>query len=44
MTDEQKRIVHGALFDADRLADCCDKMLAAMNRHHAAVERGEVVD
>ena len=44
MTDEQKRIVQGALVDADHMATCCEKMLAAMNRHHAAVERGEVVD
>ncbi|QRM19525.1 hypothetical protein GBK02_08985 [Dechloromonas sp. TW-R-39-2] len=44
MTDEQKRLVHGALFDADHLATCCDNMLKAMNRHHAAIERGEVVD
>jgi len=33
-----------ALVDADHLATCCEKMLGAMNRHHAAVERGEVVD
>lgn len=44
MTDEQKRLVQGALVDADHLANCCEKMLAAMNRHHAAVDRGEVVD
>jgi hypothetical protein len=44
MTDEQKRLVHGALVDADHLAACCEKMLAAMNRRHAAVERGEVAD
>ncbi len=44
MTDEQKRLVRGALVDADHLATCCEKMLASMNRHHAAVERGEAVD
>ena len=44
MTDEQKRLVYGALFDADHLATCCDNMLKAMNRHHAAIERGEVAD
>ena len=44
MTDEQKRLVQGALVDADHLANCCEKMRAAMNRHHAAVDRGEVVD
>jgi len=44
MTDEQKRLVQGAMVDADHLANCCEKMLAAMNRHHAAVDRGEVVD
>ena len=44
MTDEAKRMALSALVDADHLAVCCEKMLAAMNRHHAAVERGEVVD
>lgn len=44
MTDEQKRLVLGALVDADHLATCCEKLLAAMNRHHAAVELGEVAD
>lgn len=44
MTNEQKRLVQGALVDADHLAAYCEKMLAAMNRHHAAVERGEVVN
>ena len=44
MTDEAKRMALSALVYADHLAVCCEKMLAAMNRHHAAVERGEVVD
>lgn len=44
MTDEQKRLVLGTLVDADHLATCCEKLLAAMNRHHAAVELGEVAD
>ena len=44
MTDEAKRMALSALVDADHLATYCEKMLAAMNRHHAAVERGEVVD
>jgi len=44
MTDEAKRMALRALVDADHLAACSEKMLGAMNRHHAAVERGEVVD
>ena len=44
MTDEAKQMALSALVDADHPAACCEKMLAAMNRHHAAVERGEVVD
>ena len=41
---EQKRIVMGALFEADHLATCAEKLLAALNRKAAAIERCEVAD
>ncbi len=44
VNDEQKRIVRAALVDANHLAECCANMMQAMNRHHAAVELGEIVD
>ena len=44
MTDEAKQKALSALVDGDHLALCCEKMQEAMNRHHAAVVAGELVD
>jgi len=44
MTDEQKKLVQSALFDADHLAICAGNLLAALNRMAGAIERCEVAD
>lgn len=44
MTDEQKRLVQGALVDADHLAECAERLLRALNRKAGAIERVEVSD
>jgi len=42
MTDEQKKLVMSALIDADHLADCASRLLAALNRKAGALDRVEV--
>ena len=44
MKDEQHRLVESAMFDADNLATCAEKLLAALNRKAAAIESCEVAD
>jgi hypothetical protein len=41
---EALKLANGAMFDADHLSVCSERMLAALNRKHAAVERCEVAD
>lgn len=44
MTDEAMKAVRSALIDADHLAHCSERLLAALNRKAGALERVEVAD
>ena len=44
MNEEQQRLVKSALLDADHLAECAERLLAALNRKAVAIERVEVAD
>lgn len=42
--DEARKLALSALVDADHLADCAERLLAALNRKTGAIERVEVAD
>lgn len=44
MPDDAAKAVRPALIDADHLAECAERLLAALNRKAGAVERVEVAD
>ena len=44
MTDEAMKAARSALIDADHLAECAERLLAALNRKAGAIDRMEVSD
>jgi hypothetical protein len=44
MTDEAMKAVRSALIDADHLAECSERLLAALNRKAGALERVDLAE